>query len=198
MLKLLAQEPAASPQSASQNRKISSLLGSAVDTSPAFLFVATVVLAVFIASAYLAGKSASPRKPPFVPVTVVQAPAVEPPPPPPPPEPVVRSEPPIFSDPAVGAIYLQVGSVDRGISVILARGSPETGFNAFAAPGTSDKVFRVLIGPLPDPQAFVRAKESETRSVWRPSHASISNSLVAAILWHRGSVARCREADALE
>ena len=159
MLKLLAQEPAADPTiHKAESEDFEIVLGRRHIAS--VLFVATVVLAVFTALAYLAGKSASPRKPPPAPVTVVQAPAPEPPPPPPPPEPVVKSEPPIFSDPAVGAIYLQVGSVDRGISVILVEGLRKHGFNAFAAPGTSDKVFRVLIGPLPDPQAFVRAKQS--------------------------------------
>ena len=37
---------------------------------------------------------------------------------------------------------------------IFSRGLP-----AFVAPGPNEKIFRVLIGPLPDPAAYLKAKE---------------------------------------
>jgi cell division septation protein DedD len=132
------------------------------------LFVAIVVLVVFSAISYLAGKSSSPRKasaaqpenltasvqpPPVVEATIV------------PPNGTAAvgdsgEEPPVFADPSKGAIYLQMGAVERGIAVILVEGLRKRGFQSFAAPGPTDKIFRVLIGPLPDPQAFTRAKEA--------------------------------------
>jgi hypothetical protein len=132
------------------------------------LFVAIVVLVVFSAISYLAGKSSSPRKastaqpetqtasvqpPPVVEATIV------------PPNGTVAvgdsgEEPPVFAEPSKGAIYLQMGAVERGIAVILVEGLRKRGFQSFAAPGPTDKIFRVLIGPLPDPQAFTRAKEA--------------------------------------
>jgi len=41
--------------------------------------------------------------------------------------------------------------------VILAEGMRLHGFEAFAAPGPNGRIFRVLIGPLPDPDAFREA-----------------------------------------
>jgi hypothetical protein len=54
----------------------------------------------------------------------------------------------------VGKVYLQVGAVERGMAVILAEGMRVHGLDAFVAPGPNDRVFRVLIGPLVDPEAF--------------------------------------------
>ena len=123
------------------------------------LFVAIVTLAVVSAGSYLAGKSVSPKRatPAPAPAPIVQAAAPQPVPAP---EPVATVEPPVFADPVSGAIYLQMGSVDRGVAVILVEGLRKHGFAAFAAPGATEKVYRVLIGPLPDPQAFARAKDS--------------------------------------
>ncbi|MGD1098597.1 MAG: hypothetical protein ABSB35_42290 [Bryobacteraceae bacterium] len=136
------------------------------------LFVAIVVLVVFSAISYLAGKSSSPRKAPLAQpeqlAAVVQpAPVAEAtigPPTAPSVEPATPSipesgeEPPIFAVPAKGAVYLQMGAVERGIAVIFVEGLRKRGFQSFAAPGPTEKVFRVLVGPLPDPQAFARAK----------------------------------------
>jgi cell division septation protein DedD len=162
MLTILAQEPAAdvtTPVQEPQDFEI--VLGRRHVAS--VLFLATVVLAVISGMSYLAGRSTALRKPPpaVVPVAqpvaqVVAAQRPEPALPEPPP----MIEPPIFGDPVSGAIYLQMGSVERGVSVILVEGLRKHGFDAFAAPGTSDKVYRVLIGPLPDPQAFLRAKDA--------------------------------------
>jgi cell division septation protein DedD len=44
------------------------------------------------------------------------------------------------------------------MATILAEGLRSHGFDAFVAPGPSEKIFRVLIGPLPDPESFRQAK----------------------------------------
>ena len=56
-------------------------------------------------------------------------------------------------------MYLQIGAVDKGVAVILAEGLRKRGFDAFVAPGPSEKIFRVLIGPLSNADAFRQAKE---------------------------------------
>jgi hypothetical protein len=67
-------------------------------------------------------------------------------------------EPPIFAQPQPGALYLQMGAVDKGVGIVLAEGLRKHGFTAFVAPGPSEKIFRVLIGPLPNLEAYTRAK----------------------------------------
>ena len=64
----------------------------------------------------------------------------------------------MFQEPKPGAVYLQMGALDHGMAVIMAEGLRKHGFDASVAPGPSEKIFRVLIGPLPDAQAFARAK----------------------------------------
>lgn len=136
------------------------------------LFVFTIVLMICIAVSYLAGKSMSPKAPAPAAAAVVREP--EPPP-------VVRNvatnvagrviskqepaqaaapEPPLFAEPKVGAVYIQMGAVEKGIAVIFTEGLRKRGLPSFAAPGPNEKIFRVLIGPLPDPASYVRAKEA--------------------------------------
>jgi hypothetical protein len=67
-------------------------------------------------------------------------------------------EPPIFAQPQPGALYLQMGAVDKGVGIVLAEGLRKHGFTAFVAPGPSEKIFRVLIGPLANLDAYKRAK----------------------------------------
>jgi len=136
------------------------------------LFVAIVLAVVFSAVSYLAGRGAAPKPmklPPAPPVVAapVQAPApvIEATTTVLPPEPVIpatkndaKMEAPIFADPTIGAVYLQMGAVEKGMAVIFAEGLRKHGFDAFVAPGPSEKIFRVLIGPLPDPDSFLRAK----------------------------------------
>lgn len=124
------------------------------------MFVGTVVLMVCVAGAYLVGKSAAPKTgAAAAPVVVTREPE--------PPSialnqeaaaPVV--EPPLFADPKNGSIYIQMGAVEKGVSVIFAEGLRKRGLPAFVAPGPSEKIFRVLIGPLPDPASYVKAKDA--------------------------------------
>ena len=57
----------------------------------------------------------------------------------------------------MGKVYIQIGAVERGMATLLAEGLRTHGFDSFVAPGPNDKVFRVLIGPLPNPATFQQA-----------------------------------------
>jgi len=121
------------------------------------LFVSIVILMICVAVSYLVGKSMSPKTS-AVPAAVA---AREPEPPPIVmyQEPVPVKEPPLFAEPKAGSVYIQMGAVEKGVAVIFAEGLRKRGMASFVAPGPSEKIFRVLIGPLPDPAAYVRAKE---------------------------------------
>jgi cell division septation protein DedD len=117
------------------------------------LFVATVVIAVFSSISYLAGKSLAPAPQKIEVIRTVpvleSAPAT-----------AVKPEPPLFAEPRQGPLYLQMGAVEKGIAVIFAEGLRKHGFDAFVAPGPNDHIFRVLIGPLADEQAYAKARDA--------------------------------------
>jgi cell division septation protein DedD len=141
------------------------------------MLLVLVVLVVFGGGGYVIGKSASPK------VAVVQAaapaavvPAMTAPSPeianaaalitkaPVVPSPAV-SKPlsadlsaPLYAEQATGKVYLQVGAVDKGLATIWAEGLRTHALSAFVAPGPNDKVWRVVIGPLPTPESFTQAK----------------------------------------
>jgi cell division septation protein DedD len=119
------------------------------------LFVFSIILMVCVAASYMAGRSMSPKAPPAAPPVVA---AAEPEPPPI----VLNQEPvpeaPLYAEPKAGSVYIQMGAVEKGVSLIFAQGLRKYGLSAFVAPGPSEKIFRVLIGPLPDPAAYVKAK----------------------------------------
>lgn len=136
-------------------------------------FVAIVALVTFSAVAFLAGKSEQPTAPsptvfvnvpvrvPGPPQPILIAPdAVKPVAPAASVAPANANEPPVFADPQKNATYLQMGAVDRGVAAVLAQGLRKYGLPSFVAPGPNDKIFRVLIGPLPDEQTYrtVKAK----------------------------------------
>jgi cell division septation protein DedD len=131
------------------------------------MFVFTIVLMLCVAASYLAGKSMAPRAP---------AQAADPAPAPAPSQavPVVREpdpppvvlmqepapEPPIFAEMKNGSVYIQMGAVEKGVAAIFAEGLRKRGLEAFVATGPNEKIFRVLIGPLADPAAYARAKDT--------------------------------------
>jgi cell division septation protein DedD len=129
------------------------------------LFVATVVIAVLSSLSYVAGKSLAPPPKkveiirtvsvpaPAVVTPSVQASAVKP-------EPDVKPESPILGEPHEGPLYLQMGAVEKGIAIIFAEGLRKHGLEAFVAPGPNENIFRVLIGPLADEQAYQKAKQT--------------------------------------
>jgi cell division septation protein DedD len=144
-------------------------------------FVVTVALAIFSSIAYLAGKSVSPKKaePALVvgeahsvtpvPAAPVQAiPAIEATIAPAPapkrsalkPMPVEDfSDVPMFAEPEIGSVYLQMAAVEKPNAAIFVDGLRSHGFRSFVAPGPDARIFRVLIGPLPTPASFEHAKQ---------------------------------------
>jgi cell division septation protein DedD len=162
MQSLLTQESAAQEIPASEPAEFEIVLGRRQVAS--VLFVATVMAVVLSALSYFVGKAMSPEKADAVPPIVVA-------PPPAPAAPVLeativklpeeaKAEPPLFAEPLNGAVYIQIGALDKGISIVVAEGLRKHGFDVTVAPGPSEKVYRVLIGPLPDPAAFQRAKDA--------------------------------------
>lgn len=130
------------------------------------LFVATIVFGAFSSLAYLAGKSVTPKP--------VAAAAPAPVPAPAPvaelvktPEPaatparpaIAQPEAPLFGDPKSGAMYLQLGAVEKGVAIIMAEGLRKRGLSSFVAPGPNEHIFRVLIGPL-DAEGYKRTKDA--------------------------------------
>jgi cell division septation protein DedD len=125
------------------------------------LFVATVVIVTFSAVSYLVGRSVTPREvsaaaaqtapstpatPPIPVINATIAPAT------------TRAEPPLFADPQLRKTYIQMGAVEKGLAIIFAEGLRRRGLDGFVAPGPSDRLFRVLIGPFPDEAAYKRVK----------------------------------------
>jgi len=130
--------------------------------------VVMVLLAVFSGLFYLIGKTAAPRPPAAeVSVPVLQIPVVEASVPPPPPAKATEADSekpeqppkPLSAEPVTGSVYLQIAAVEKGISAIIAEGLRAHGLDAFVAPGPSERIFRVLIGPLPNPEAYQQAKQ---------------------------------------
>jgi hypothetical protein len=68
------------------------------------------------------------------------------------------ANPPLFASPRPGSLYLQVGAVERGIAAIIAEGLRDHGLSSFVAPGPSERIFRVLIGPFANQDEYMRAK----------------------------------------
>jgi hypothetical protein len=55
-------------------------------------------------------------------------------------------------------MYIQMAAVEKGVAVIFAECLRSHGLEAFVAPGPNDRIFRVVIGPLPDDAAYKKAK----------------------------------------
>jgi hypothetical protein len=127
--------------------------------------VAIVLVAVVSGVSYLIGKSTA-----LTAVAATSTPAVPAPlshvepqqtlAPAPGPTAALPTTAPLFQEAVTGKVYLQVGAIEKGLAAIWAEGLRTHGLDAFVAPGPSDKEWRVLIGPIPDPQAFQRAKDT--------------------------------------
>jgi cell division septation protein DedD len=187
MLSILDPEPAKlslpeeAPEVAREAADFEVVLGPAQIAS--WLFVAVIAIAVCSSLAFLAGKStglkqeigaaftvASSRAAEARPAPVTASPTTQAPMPSAsilvPPKTDLASVlktaqhagPQLFAEPEVGKVYIQIGAVERGMATILAEGLRSHGFDAFVAAGPSEKIYRVLIGPLPDPEAFQQAK----------------------------------------
>jgi hypothetical protein len=149
--------PAQTPEPTANPQEFEFVLGRRQVAS--LLFVASIVLMICIAASYVAGKAMAPKALPVAPAAAIAAVAREPEPPPI----VLNQEPvpeaPLFAEPKAGSVYIQMGAVEKGVAIIFAEGLRKHGLTAFVGPGPSEKIFRVLIGPLPDPPAYVKAKE---------------------------------------
>ena len=178
LLDLAEREPAPDTEAEKRSAEYEIVLGRRQIAS--LLFVSIVLAVVFSAVSYLAGRTAAP-KPAKIPVAPVDA-AIPPPAPAETPAPAAtpvieattsvlpaepslplvkrdnKPEPPMFAEPLPGAVYMQMGAVDKGMAMVFAAGLRKYGFDGFVAPGPNEKIFRVLIGPLPDPDSFRRAK----------------------------------------
>lgn len=169
-MELLAESSPASPEQPAEPVDWEFVLGRRQMAS--VLFVATVIVSIVSAVSYLAGKSLAPARSSLeLPVQVVhaaEAAAAQATPPAPAPVPSTSpalqaptpiSEPAIFADPADGSLYLQIGSVEKGMAVLMVDGLRKNGLDAFAGPGQSTQTFRILIGPLDDSATYARAKK---------------------------------------
>ncbi len=148
-------EPTPMPEAA-QPQEFEFVLGRRQVAS--LLFVFSVILVACVAASYVAGRAMAPKTSPDAPSAPVVVREPDPPP-------IVMNqepdpEPPLFAEPKIGAVYIQMGAVEKGVAVILAEGFRKRGLMAFVASGPSPKILRVLIGPLPDPASYVKAKEA--------------------------------------
>ncbi len=135
----------------------------------AMAFLALVMVAVCSGAAYLAGKamSAGEEAPapvinleqapvPVIEATIAPAPvgtAL-------PAAPARMPEAPLFASSVPQAIYIQVGAVEKGVATVIAEGLRKHALDAFVAPGPSEKIFRVLIGPFRDEAAYRKAQST--------------------------------------
>jgi cell division septation protein DedD len=137
-----------------------------------WLFVGLIAVAVSSSLAYLLGETIGVKKTarasavtraatpiPAAPAAATSAPIPEASilVPPPIAKPSSVAAAPLFAEPETGKVYLQIGAVERGMAMLLAEGLRSHGFDSFVAPGPHENLFRVLIGPLPDPQTFRQA-----------------------------------------
>jgi hypothetical protein len=163
-----AAEQEQAPQAVSATTEYEIVLGRAQIAS--WLFVGVVAVAICSSLAYLAAEKIAAKKiaaisrtaAPVAPVaassalpqaSIMAAPKTDL-------ASLVKNQkpaPPLFAEPEMGKVYIQIAAVERGMAMLLTEGLRSHGFDSFIAPGPNDKVFRVLIGPLPDPTAFRQA-----------------------------------------
>jgi hypothetical protein len=168
-----AAEPEQAPQPVNAAPEYEIVLGRAQIAS--WLFVGIVAVAICSSLAYLAAEKIAAKK-----IAAISRPVATPAPPAPSPAVISAELPqasillppqadsaslaksskpavPLFGEPEMGKVYIQIGAVERGMAMLLTEGLRSHGFDSFVAPGPNDRVFRVLIGPLPDPAAFRQA-----------------------------------------
>jgi cell division septation protein DedD len=167
----VAEEPVHNEAGVDESEEFELVLGRRQVASVTFVIL--VLLAVFSGVSYVAGKAtpapkaevparaAAPGTPvlPVVNATIVR-PTANPTANPTSPTSAVPAEPPLFASPVPKAIYIQMGAVEKGIAIIFAEGLRKRGFDAFVAPGPSDKIFRVVVGPFHSAEAYQVAKTS--------------------------------------
>ncbi len=137
-------------------------------------FVAIAAIALFSAISYMTGKAASEIAPEPIPALQIKLPQ----PPPPqlsvgdqfaayaaslpakaPEKPAVGlAQAPLIGEPQAGMTYIQMAAVEKAVAGVFVEGLRTHGLPSFAAAAPNSNIFRVLIGPLPDPAAYQKAK----------------------------------------
>jgi len=143
------------PQKAAIGAAKSPTLNTSIPNASSTTVAPKIVAAKSLAPGSVAPITAAPK--PVAPKSVTPAstaPAVLP---------EVSSEAPMFAEPVAGAMYLQMGAVDKGAAAIFAEGLRKRGFPSFVATGPNASLFRVLIGPLRDTAAYTRTKDALDR-----------------------------------
>lgn len=91
-----------------------------------------------------------------------------------------RGKMPLFAVPQHGSLYLQMAALDRNMSAAVAGELRERGYNSFVAPGPSEKVYRVLVGPFATQEEYQRVKsETDAIDVNTLAHESLAKRSVA-------------------
>src|SRR5580693_5727779 len=101
--------PAQTPEPTANPQEFEFVLGRRQVAS--LLFVASVILMICIAAAYMTGKAMSPKPSSPVPEASVIPREADPPP-------IVLNqeavpEPPLFAEPKAGSVYIQMGAVEK-------------------------------------------------------------------------------------
>lgn len=124
------------------------------------LFLVLTLVAVFSGLSYFTGRkvsalAAAPRpaatlaKPKPAPAAPLPIPAAKAPENAAAPAPILPiSSEPVFRDPVPGEVFLQMAAVEKGVAGVFAEGLRRMGFPSIVAPGPSERIFRVLIGPI--------------------------------------------------
>lgn len=138
--------------------------------------VLAVALVCVSGISYLIGKTAGAKAPTPAAAASAPTPADVPSPAPGPAQPAAKSSPtaaapvknadasrsqaPLFTEAVSGKVYIQVGAIEKSLAGIWAEGLRTHGLDAFVSSGPGDNTWRVLIGPLPDPQSYQHAKST--------------------------------------
>lgn len=70
------------------------------------------------------------------------------------------SNEPVFRDPMPGEVFLQMAAVEKGVAGVFAEGLRRMGFPSIVAPGPSERIFRVLIGPVKGEAQMTQIRKS--------------------------------------
>lgn len=139
------------------------VMGRAQVASVAFVVLTLIAIAASVF--YVAGRMSMPVEPPRIDFTPPDArpallrsgggtaPAAKP-----------AANPawsdPVFREPQPGEVFLQMAAVERGVAAVFCEGLRRMGFPSIVAPGPDQRIFRVLIGPVPSNSEMARIKKS--------------------------------------
>ena len=124
-------------------------------------FCGTVLLGVLLCAGYLASggtRAATRSTPASKPLLIPAAPVSAAPVPPPVEAVAIRPAPKPPAQAIVGATYLQMAAVDRGVANVYVEVLRRKGFQAVIAAGPTPVIFRVLVGPVNDTATLTRVK----------------------------------------